>query len=286
MASEERDRLLQHLRRLSLPHARQHLDEHLKQAAALKLGHLGFLARVIEAEVLARAQTASDRRMRHAEFPEVCLLEDYDFKAQPSLDRKVVLNLAELGFVDRCEAVLWIGPSGVGKTHLAIALGVRACQAGYKVRFVRAYPMLRRLYAALADDSLDEILDELAQPDVLIVDELGNSPKRHEDDLAGVFFELVARRYRRGAVILTTNLGFEQWPAALGAASQVTPALDRLVEGAHILTFPSDAESYRAKRKRGPGPLPRKKRPRRPPAPATPTTPATPATPTTPPAPT
>ena len=154
MASEERDRLIENLKRLALRHAAQNLDEHLKQAASLKLGHLAFLARIAEAEVLARQETASDRRLRHAEFPEVCRVEDYDFKAQPSLDRKAVLDLCELGFVDRCEPVLWIGPSGVGKTHLAIALGVRACQANYKVRFVRAYPLLKRLYASLADDTL------------------------------------------------------------------------------------------------------------------------------------
>ena len=260
MASEERDRLLQHLRRLSLRHAAQNIDEHLKQASALKLGHLAFLARIAEAEVLARQQTRADRLMQYAEFPEVCRLEDYDFKQQPSLDRKTVLDLAELGFVDRCEPVLWIGPSGVGKTHLSIGLGVRACQANYSVRFVRAYPLLRRLYASLADDTLEEALDELAKPDVLIIDELGNSPKKHDHDLAGVFFELVARRYRRGALILTTNLGFDQWASVLGSPSQVTPAIDRLIEGAHIITFPPDAKSYRADRKNSPGPLPAKKK--------------------------
>jgi len=274
MASEERDRLLQNLRRLSLPHAAQNIDEHLKQAGSLKLGHLAFLARIVEAEILARQRTRADRRMRYAEFPEVCRIEDYDFKQQPCLDRKVVLNLAELGFVDRCEAVLWIGPSGVGKTHLSIGLGVRACEAGYNVRFVRAYKLLRRLYASLADDTLEETLDELAKPDVLIIDELGNSPKKHEDDLAGVFFELVARRYRRGAIILTTNLGFDQWSSHLGSPSQVTPAIDRLIEGAHVIVFPPDAKSYRAERKGGPGPLPKKKGPgRRNPPPDAPPTP-------------
>lgn len=263
MASEERDRLVDNLRRLALRHAAQNLDDHLRQATTLKLGHTAFLARIAEAEVLARQETAADRRLRRAEFPEICRVEDYDFKAQPTLDRKRVLDLCELGFVDRCEAVLWIGPSGVGKTHLAIGLGVRACQANYRVRFVRAYPMLKRLFAALADNTLDDVLTELAQPDLLIIDELGNSPRKQEEDLAGVFFELVARRYRRGAIILTTNLGFEQWPSALGASSQVTPALDRLIEGAHILTFPSDASSYRAERKQGPGPLPKKRGRRR-----------------------
>jgi len=258
MASEERDRLLEHLRRLSLRHAAQHLDEHLNQAASLKLGHLGFIARVAEAEVLARRQTATDRRLREAELPELCELSGYDFKAQPCLDRKRIADLFELGFIDRCESVLWIGPSGVGKTHLSIALGVRACQESYRVRFVRAYPMLKRLYASLADDTIEDVLTELAQPDVLIIDELGNSPKKHEEDLAGVFFELVARRYRRGPIVLTTNLGFEDWPSVLGSSSQVTPTVDRLIEGAHIITFPSDAKSYRAERKKGPGPLPTK----------------------------
>jgi len=101
-----------------------------------------------------------------------------------------------------------------------------------------------------------------------MVHTLGNSPRKPEEDFAGVFFELGARRYRRGAIILATNLGFEHWPSALGAASQVTPALDRLIEGAHIITFPSDAPSYRATRKKSPGPLP-KKRGRKPPPPAT-----------------
>lgn len=271
MASDERERLIEHLKRLHLRHAAQNLDEHLRQAAQLKLGHLGLLARIAEAEVLARHQTAVDRRLGAAEFPEIQRLEDYDFKQQPALDRKQVMDLAELGFVDRAESVIWIGPSGVGKTHLAIALGVRACQANYAVRFVRAYPLLRRLYAALADDTIEEALGEFCQPAVLIIDELGNTTRKAEDDYAGVFFELIARRYRRGSIILATNLGFEQWPSALGSASQVTPAIDRLIDGAHIITLPPDAPSYRAQRTQGPGPLPPERRRRSHPS-ATPAT--------------
>jgi DNA replication protein DnaC len=263
MASDERDRLIENLQRLHLRHAAHHLDEHLRQAAQLKLGHLALLARIAEAEVLARKETGAQRRIGQADFPEVCRLEDYDFTRQPSLNRTQVLDLAELGFVDRRQSVLWIGPSGVGKTHLAISLGVRACQAGYQVRFGRAYALLARLYAALADDTLDEILEELCKPDVLIVDELGNSPRQREHDLAGVFFELVARRHRRGSIILSTNLGFDEWPSALGTPSQVTPALDRLIDGAHIFTFPKDARSGRAERGAPPPPLPPVRRARR-----------------------
>jgi DNA replication protein DnaC len=263
MASEEMDRLIAHLKRLGLAHAARNLDEHLQQAAHLKLSGLGLIARIAEAEVLARNERAADLRITQAEFPEVCRLEDFDFKKQPALNRGQVLELAELAFVDKKQPVLWIGPSGVGKTHLAIALGVRACQAGYRVRFFRAYNLLTRLYASLADDTLELVLEQLCKPDLIIVDELGNSPRKREHDFAGVFFELVARRHRRGAVVLTTSLGFDQWPDALGSPSQVTPALDRLLEGAHVIAFPKDAPSYRATRAEPATPLPPSKRSRR-----------------------
>ena len=264
MASEDREQLLQHLRRLSLRHAAQNLDDHLEKSAKLKLGPEGFLTRLIEAEVLARKETALRKRLQEADFPEPCRLEDYDFKRQPALSREKVFALAELGFIDRCQSVMWIGPSSVGKTHLAIALGRRACEANYRVRFVRAHALLTRLYAALADDTLEEVLDEYQKVDVLIIDELGNSPRRSDQDFAGVFFELVARRYRHGSFILTTNLGFAEWGNALGSSFQVTPALDRLLDGAHVITFPPDAPGFRTQRTEGPGRLPAKRKaPRR-----------------------
>lgn len=263
MASDERERLISNLKRLHLRHAAVNLDDHLRRARQLKQGHLAFIASVAEAEVLARNETGTQRRLDRASLPELCKIEDYDFKEQPTLDRKAILNLAELGFVDRREPVIFIGPSGVGKTHLSIALGVRACEARYAVLYTRAYEMLRRLFASLADDSLDEVLDLYAKPDLLIIDELGNSPRKIEHDYAGVFFELVARRHRRGAILLTTNFGFDEWAEFLGSQSQLTPAIDRLIEGAHIFTFPSDAPSYRANREEGPGPLPPIKKRRR-----------------------
>jgi len=257
MASEELDRLLANLRRLHLAHAANNLEEHLRHASELKLGHLAFLGRVMEAEVLARNETGTKRRLDEAQFPEVLRLEDYDFKFQASLDRKQLLDVAELGFVDRCQAVLFIGPSGVGKSHLAIGLGVRACAAGYHVCFARANDLLKRLWAAMADNTLDEVLDEYSRPNLLILDELTHGARKPEHDYAAVFYEIVYRRYRRGAIVLTTNLGLEQWPAALGTPSLVTPAVDRLLDASHIFVFPPDAPSYRTQRREPPGPLPR-----------------------------
>jgi DNA replication protein DnaC len=266
MASDEMDRLQALLKRLHLRHLAQNLDEHLQQAAQLELDPFGFLLRVAEAEVLARNETTFGKRISQAHFPEVCRVDAYDFKRQPALNRGEIINLAKLSFVDQRQSVIWIGPSGVGKTHLAIGLGVAACQAGYRVRFFRAFALFKRLWASMADNTLEDLLDELAKPDVLIIDELGNSPRTPEQDFAGVFFELVARRHRRGSFVLTTNLGFNEWASALGTPSQVTPSLDRLIEGAHIITFPKDAPSFRANRTEPAAPLPRIKRRRRAPS--------------------
>jgi len=263
MASEQLELLVGNLRRLNLAHAANNLDEHIK--ASQKLGHglIDFLSRIVEAEVLARNLTGTTKRIQQAQFPEICTIDGYDFKQQPSIDRKQLLDISKLGFIDNCESVIFIGPSGVGKTHLAIALGVCACQSGYQVRYVRAFDLLKQLYASLADDTLEQLVAQYAKPNLLIIDELGNSPRQSTHDYAGVLFELVARRHRRGAVIITTNFGFSEWANYLGAPMHVTPALDRLLEGAHIITFPTDAPSYRCQRERGAGPLPKTRARRR-----------------------
>jgi DNA replication protein DnaC len=261
MASEERDQLLANLRRLQLRHAANRIDDLLREAAQLKLGHLGFLARVVETEVLGRTETTTNRRIQEAHFPQPWRIEDYDFKEQPCLDRKVILDLAELGFLDRCESVFFLGPSGVGKSHLSVGLGMRACAAGYRVLYVRTYDMLKDLLASMADDTFDDLLEDHCRPDLLILDEVGNHPANPvlaEHNFAGVFYEVVHQRYRNGSVVMASNLGVNDWAAALGGPpGLVATALDRLLEGAHIIAFPPDAESHRTKSERGPGPLPK-----------------------------
>jgi len=261
MASEERDQLLANLRRLQLRHAANRIDDLLREAAQLKLGHLGFLARVVDTEVLGRTETATNRHIQEAHFPQHWRIEDYDFKEQPCLDRKVILDLAELGFLDRCESVFFLGPSGVGKSHLSVGLGMRACAAGYRVLYVRTYDMLKDLRAAMADETFENLLEDHCRPNLLILDEVGNHPDNPvlaERNFAGVFYEVVHQRYRHGSVILASNLGVNDWAAALGGPpGLVATALDRLLEGAHIIAFPPDAPSHRARCERGPGPLPK-----------------------------
>jgi DNA replication protein DnaC len=143
---------------------------------------------------------------------------------------------------------------------LAIGLGLRACTAGYRVRYVRTYDMLRRLLASMADDTFDELLADHCRPDLLILDEVGNHPANPipaEQNFAGVFYEVAHQRHRRGSTILVSNLGVNDWATALGGQpGLIATALDRLLEGAHIISFPPDAPSYRTRRERGPGPLP------------------------------
>lgn len=261
MASEDLDRLRRNLETLRLRNVAEHLDDHLREAKRLKLGHVGFMVRVTDAEVLARTDKGAQQRIARACFEEVVTLDSFQFQKQPTIDRRQIMDLAELGYLDRCEAVLLVGPSGVGKSHLATALGIRACECGYRVEYHRAPELLPILHAAMADDSLDELLEALCKPQLLIVDELGAGTRRSEQDFGALFYELVGARHRRGSFIIVSNFSVTDWAKKLGNAPLVTAAVDRLLDGAHLIDIPPDAPSFRARRKRGAGRLPRRRLP-------------------------
>jgi DNA replication protein DnaC len=261
MASEDLDRLRQNLNVLRLAHVAEHLDSHLREAKRLKLGHAGFMVRVTDAEVLARTERGAQQRISRACFEELVTLDGFLFQKQPAIDRRQIMDLAELGFVDRCESVLLMGPSGVGKSHLATALGVRACESGYRVEYHRAPELFPILHTAMADESLDELLDVLGKPPVLIIDELGAGPRKPDQDFGALFYELVSARHRRGSFIVVSNFAPTEWAKKLGNEPLVTAAVDRLLDGAHVISVPKDAPSFRAERKRGAGRLPRRRLP-------------------------
>jgi len=261
MASEDLDRLRQNLQVLRLSHVAEHLDEHLREAKRLKLGHVGLMVRVTDAEVLARSERGARQRIARACFEEIVTLDEFVFPKQPAIDRRQIMDLAELGFVDRCESVLFLGPSGVGKSHLTTALGIRACESGYRVEYHRAPELFPILHTAMADESLDELLEALGKPHVLIIDELGAGPRKTDQDFGALFYELVGARQRRGSFIVVSNFAPTEWAAKLGNEPLVTAAVDRLLDGAHVISVPSDAPSFRAKRTRGAGRLPRRRLP-------------------------
>ncbi len=185
------------------------LDGVCEQAAKGDLDYKGFLAQALEAEWRGRHQRGVESRLKLARFPWIKTLEQFDFDFQPSIDRKLIRELAGLSFVDRAENVVLLGPPGVGKSHLAIALGVKAVEAGYSVCFLTLETLMGRLVRAHHENRLERVLQQLVYPRILILDELGYLPLTREE--ASLFFRLLVRRYERASLIVTSNKSFADW---------------------------------------------------------------------------
>ncbi|MBW7655838.1 IS21-like element helper ATPase IstB [Hydrogenophilus thermoluteolus] len=200
-------------------------------------------------EWAGRNQKGLESRLRQARMPWIKTLEQFDFDFQPAIDRKVIRSLAGLAFVQRAENVILLGPPGVGKTHLAIALGVKAAEAGHRVLFLTLEEVMNRLKRAQQEKRLERQLQQLTYPKVLIVDEIGYLPLERQE--ASLFFRLVARRYEKGSIILTSNKGFADWGEIFADQVVATAILDRLLH--HATTLNIKGESFRLKEKRKAG---------------------------------
>ena len=239
------------LEKLKMETLAPQLDAILEQAAKRDLGYREFLTEVLQAEWSGRNLKTTEGRMRLARFPWVKTLEAFDFSFQPSIDRKVVRELAGLSFVSRAECVIFLGPPGVGKTHLAIALGVKAVQAGHSTLFLTAEQLNLRLSKARATGRLEQVLSQLARPKLLLLDELGYLAFSREE--ASALFRLLSRRYEKGSVVITSNKGFADWGEIFSDTVLATAILDRLLH--HSTTINIKGESFRLKEKRKAGVL-------------------------------
>jgi len=240
------DCLRSQLKRLLLHTMAEMFEQEAIKAAKTEMTYTAFLARLVEEELAAKMDRSITTHLSKAKLPLLRTVEEFDFAFQPSLSSSRLRELAELGFLGRAENIVFVGRPGVGKTHLSLALAVRACQARKRVLFYSARNLLEQLLAAEVSHSLGKLIESLGRLDLLVVDELGYIPiDAHQ---ANLFFQLVSHMYTRSSLIVTTNVTFDAWGGIFGGDEVIASAiLDRLLHYSHV--FLITGPSYRMKGK-------------------------------------
>ena len=235
--------LAHHLKALKLPTFLREYDKLARQCAAEGVDHTRYLLRLAELELIERERRMVERRIKEARFPAVKSLDSFDFLALPSLNKALVLELARSEYVARRENIIAVGNSGTGKTHIALGLGLAACQKGLSVGFTTAAALVHELIEARDEKRLLRLQRQVAGYKLLIIDELGYVPFSQTG--AELLFEVFSQRYERGSTIVTSNLPFDEWTGVFASERLTGALLDRLPPHVHILEMNGD--SYRLK---------------------------------------
>src|SRR5438876_15888 len=232
-AMKMNEELEQLLKNLKLRRILEVYEDQLRAADNDDITYTEFLARLLRAQWQTRQETALEWRIRRAKLPERWSLATFPYARQPGVNRKQIHAFAELDFIPKAENIVFIGPTGVGKTGLASGILLKALQNGYRCQFVRAQDLFDDMYASLADRSSRQLLKRLARLDVLQIDELGYLNLKPEQ--SNIFFKLMEERYHRKSTLITTNLGYDEWPNFLGNRNMVEALLSRLRHYCHTV---------------------------------------------------
>ena len=229
------------LKKLRLSGVLQSLELRTRQAVDDDLAHAEFLLRLLQDEVERREAKQLSLRLSRASFEHERTLEDFDWAFNEAIPKAKILDLATCSFIDRRDNVIFVGPTGTGKSHLAQAIGHRACRAGYSTLFVEAADYFKQLRAARADHSYERRMLRFTGPDLLILDDLGLLALHYEEPLD--LHAVIRQRYERGSLIITSNRAIDEWYPMFGDALLASAAMDRLLHHAHVLAL--EGESYR-----------------------------------------
>ena len=233
--------LAHHLQALKLPTCLREHHKLARQCAAESVDHIRFLARLVEMEMIERERRMVERRIKAARFPAVKSLDSFDFAAIPRLNKMQVLEMARCEWIERRENAIALGPSGTGKTHVALGLGLAACQKGLSVGFTTAAALVSEMMEARDERRLLRFQKQMAGYKLLIIDELGFVPLSKTG--AELLFELISQRYERGSTFITSNLPFDEWTETFGSERLTGALLDRLTH--HVSILEMNGESYR-----------------------------------------
>ncbi len=238
--------LTHHLKALKLPTFLSEYDKVARQCAEEGVDHTRYLLRLAELELIDRERRMVERRIKQARFPTIKSLDSFDFLSIPSLNKPLVLELARCEYIDRRENIIALGNSGTGKTHVALGLGLSACQKGLSVGFTTASALVHELMEARDERRLLQLQKRLATLKLLIIDELGFVPLSKTG--AELLFEIFSQRYERGSTLITTNLPFDEWTDVFGSERLTGALLDRLTH--HVQILEMNGESYRLRQSR------------------------------------
>lgn len=240
--------LAHHLKSLKLPTFAREYEKVAFECVRDQVDYPRYLLRLCELERIDRDRRNMERRIRQAKFPQTKSLDTFDFKAIPSLNKSLVLELARCEWIERRESCIALGPAGTGKTHTALALGLAACQKNHSVLFVTAAALVHELMEARDERRLRSLQKQLARVNLLIVDELGYVPFTAVG--SELLFEVISRRYEDGATLVTSNLPFDEWTSVFGSERLTGALLDRLTHHVHILEMNGDSYRLASSQKR------------------------------------